>query len=67
MASLDLLPVQCALDGHFLWMCRKLFGSPVGLDLPVMSAGWQGICGVIEFKGVHYPRSVILHAVLSYG
>ena len=47
-------------------MCRKLFGSPVGLDLTVMSVGWQGACGVIDFKGVHYPKSVILHAVLFY-
>lgn len=31
-----------------------------------MSVGWQGICGVIEFKGVHFPKSVILHAVFFY-
>jgi len=26
----------------------------------------RGACNVIDFKGVHYPKSVILHAVFFY-
>jgi putative transposase len=31
-----------------------------------LSESWRGVCGAIDFKGVHYPKSVILHAVFFY-
>lgn len=34
--------------------------------MSALSVIWRGVVGVIEFKGVHYPRSVILHAVLFH-
>ena len=34
--------------------------------MPALSESWREAVGVIEFKGVHYPRSVILHAVFFY-
>ena len=36
------------------------------VDLSALSDGWKGAFGVIDFKGVHYPKSVILHAVFFY-
>lgn len=35
-------------------------------DMSALSGSWQEVVGVIEFKGVHYPKSVILHAVFLY-
>ncbi|VVT00593.1 hypothetical protein RV134_210148 [Roseovarius sp. EC-HK134] len=34
-------------------------------DMLALSGSWQEAVGVIAFKGVHYPKSVILHAVSS--
>lgn len=34
--------------------------------MSALSGSWQRAVGVIEFKGVHYPKSVILHAVFFY-
>ena len=35
-------------------------------DMLALSGSWQEAVGVIEFKGVYYPKSVILHAVFFY-
>jgi putative transposase len=34
--------------------------------MSALSGSWQRAVGVIEFKGMHYPKSVILHAVFFY-
>ena len=34
--------------------------------MSALSESWREAFGVIEFKGVHYPKSVILHAVFFY-
>jgi putative transposase len=34
--------------------------------MSALSVSWRGAVGVIEFKGVHYPKSAILHAVFFY-
>ncbi len=34
--------------------------------MSALSKSWQEVVDVIEFKGVHYPKSVILHAVFLY-
>jgi putative transposase len=34
--------------------------------MSALSGIWQKVVGVIEVKGVHYPKSVILHAVFFY-
>ena len=47
-------------------MCRKLFSIAAVGDMLTLSESWRGVCGVIDFKGVHYPKSVILHAVFFY-
>lgn len=35
-------------------------------DMSALSVSWQEAVGVIVFRGVHYPKSVILHAVFFY-
>lgn len=35
-------------------------------DLSVLSGSWQETVGVVDFEGVHDPKSVILHAVFFY-
>lgn len=49
---------------------REAFGGSVANFLvpacPRICQRCQGACGVIDFKGVHYPKSVILHAVFFY-
>ncbi|SNT76749.1 DDE domain-containing protein [Paracoccus seriniphilus] len=35
-------------------------------DMSALSGSWEKAVDVIEFKGVHYPKSVILHAVFFY-
>lgn len=35
-------------------------------DMPLFSGSWGEARGVIESKGVHYPKSVILYAVFFY-
>lgn len=34
--------------------------------MSALSSSWKEAFDVIEFKGVHYPKSVILHAVCFY-
>jgi putative transposase len=34
--------------------------------MSALSKSWQEVVDVIAFKGVHYPKSVILHAVFFY-
>lgn len=63
-------PVFNRATSKFEWhkqrLCRKLSSSSVPADLSALSDGWQGACGVIDFKGIHYPKSAILHAVFFY-
>ncbi|MCB5412138.1 deoxyribodipyrimidine photo-lyase, partial [Pseudogemmobacter faecipullorum] len=38
----------------------KFLVSSTTFDMPLFSGSWGEARGVIEFKGVHYPKSVIL-------
>src|SRR5690606_680340 len=51
---------------HVRGQCRKVSGSSMTFDMPLFSGSWGEARGVIEFKGVHYPKSVILYAVFFY-
>jgi len=44
----------------------QTFDVPSARDMSALSESWREAFGVIEFKGVHYPKSVILHAVFFY-
>nr|WP_255613899.1 hypothetical protein [Pseudogemmobacter faecipullorum] len=44
----------------------KFLVSSTTFDMPLFSGSWGEARGVIEFKGVHYPKSVILYAVFFY-
>ena len=60
---------RAEIQGLGFWYCRKLFASSLTAD--VAEHVWkQRVCGVcrmvIEFKGVHYPKAVVLHAVFFY-
>lgn len=46
--------------------CRKVSGSVTPFDMSALSGSRLGAWGVIDFKGVHYPKSVILYAVFFY-
>src|SRR5690606_6022547 len=60
-------PEPCCLglagagDEHADGQCRKVSGSSMTFDMPLFSGSWGEARGVIEFKGVHYPKSVILY------
>jgi putative transposase len=49
---------RAVLSQTFDFLCAR--------DMSALSGSWQRAVGVIEFKGVHYPKSVILHAVFFY-
>ena len=64
---------KCAAGIFPLHTCRssrgvlsQTFDVPSARDMSALSESWREAFGVIEFKGVHYPKSVILHAVFFY-
>ena len=56
-------------DVTYQGLCRKLFASSWTAEL-AEHVWMQRVCGVgrmaIEFKGVHYPKAAVLHAVFFY-
>lgn len=66
-AWLGLTPRQNSSGGkHRLGVLSQTFDFLGARDMSASSVSWQEAVGVIEFKGVHYPKSVILHAVFFY-
>ena len=66
MLGCELAVLQAPIFEGLSLVLSQTFDVPSARDMSALSESWREAFGVIEFKGVHYPKSVILHAVFFY-